>query len=226
VGDGKKLIEGFCPDFICEERKIIVELELNFTHRPRNTEMEKEKAYSKAGYKTVWLTSMEPEYIRPWVSSFFQNPLKSVKIKKIWKEEGKARKVYNMEVEPNNTYVANGIVVHNCYANAFRASLYTAFFDNSKTMGYRHCNAKFYKTEIDKMLKYRSLPMEEKRKLTGINKAFSLDIPVRLGIRFEDFLLDEKKESVALESIPNQIYPDQIHTWKPFPEIPPAPLFT
>jgi len=167
-----------------------------------------------------WLTSMEPEYIRPWVSSFFQNPLKSVKIKKIWKEEGKTRKVYNMEVEPNNTYVANGIVVHNCYANAFRASLYTAFFDNSKTMGYRHCNAKFYKTEIDKMLKYRSLPMEEKRKLTGINKAFSLDIPVRLGIRFEDFLLDEKKESVALELLQymaNIGYPVMINTKSDLP---------
>lgn len=86
-----------------------------------------------------------------------------------------------------------------CYANAFRASLYTAFFDNAKTMGYRHCNAQYYKTEIDKMLPYRSLNMGEKQKLSGINKAFSLDIPVRLGIRFEDFLNDEKENGVALE---------------------------
>lgn len=107
-----------------------------------------------------------------------------------------------------------------CYANAFRASLYTAFFDNSKTMGYRHCNAKFYKTEIDKMLKYRCLPMEEKQKLSGINKAFSLDIPVRLGIRFEDFLLDEKKEAVALELLQYMAdigYPVMINTKSDLP---------
>jgi DNA repair photolyase len=85
-----------------------------------------------------------------------------------------------------------------CYANAFRASLYTAFFDNSKTMGFRHCNPDYYKGEIDKMLKYRALPFEEKKKLSGINKAFALDIPVRMGIRFEDFLKKEQREGVSL----------------------------
>jgi len=85
-----------------------------------------------------------------------------------------------------------------CYANAFRASLYTAFFDNSKTMGFRHMNPDFYKMEMDKMLKYRELPMAQKRELSGINKAFALDIPVRMGIRFEDFLKSEKRHGVSL----------------------------
>jgi len=88
-----------------------------------------------------------------------------------------------------------------CYANAFRASLYTAFFDNSKTMGFRHCNPTYYKQEIDKMLKYRVLPFEDKKNLTGINKAFALDIPVRMGIRFEDFLKKEGREKVSLEML-------------------------
>ena len=88
-----------------------------------------------------------------------------------------------------------------CYANSFRASLYTAFFDNSKTMGFRHCNADYYKREMDKMLKYRSLPFDEKKNLSGINKAFALDIPVRMGIRFEDFLRQEKRERVSLEML-------------------------
>ena len=47
--------------------------------------------------------------------------------------------VYNFETQKSHNYFANGILVHNCFANAFRASLYTAFFDNSKTMGLRHC---------------------------------------------------------------------------------------
>lgn len=84
-----------------------------------------------------------------------------------------------------------------CYANAFRASLYTAFFDNSKTMGLRHCNTDYYKREIDKMLKFRGNP--EGR--SGINKAFAMDIPVRMGIRFEDFLRAEKREGISLEML-------------------------
>lgn len=85
-----------------------------------------------------------------------------------------------------------------CYANAFRASLYTAFFDNSKTMGFRHCNPEYYQREIDKMLKYRAYSLEDKRKLSGINKAFGLEIPIRMGIRFEDFLRNEKREKISL----------------------------
>lgn len=85
-----------------------------------------------------------------------------------------------------------------CFANAFRASLYTAFFDNSKTMGFRHCNPDYYRKEMDKMLRLRELSMPEKRKLQGINKAFGLEIPLRLGIRFEDFLKKESREGVSL----------------------------
>ena len=88
-----------------------------------------------------------------------------------------------------------------CFANAFRASLYTAFFDNAKTMGFRHCNSDFYKREIDKMLKLRTLPKEEKRKLTGIYKAFSFDMPIRMGVRFEDFLASENKAKISLNMI-------------------------
>ena len=88
-----------------------------------------------------------------------------------------------------------------CFANAFRASLYTAFFDNSKTMGFRHCNPTYYKQEMDKMDKYRGLSIQEIRKLSGINKAFAMQIPVRLGIRFEDFLKNEGKEHVSLEML-------------------------
>lgn len=85
-----------------------------------------------------------------------------------------------------------------CYANSFRASLYTAFFDNSKTMGFRHMNPDKYKLEMDKMGAMRALSFEKKKELSGINKAFALDIPVRMGIRFEDFLNTEKRNGVSL----------------------------
>ena len=85
-----------------------------------------------------------------------------------------------------------------CFANSFRASLYTAFFDNSKTMGLRHCNPTYYKQEMDKMGKYRQMSPDEKQNLSGINKAFSLNMPIRLGIRFEDFLKEEARKGISL----------------------------
>jgi DNA repair photolyase len=102
-----------------------------------------------------------------------------------------------------------------CYANAFRASLYTAFFDNSKTMGFRHCNPEYYKREMDKMLKYRTLSFEKKKELTGINKAFALDIPIRMGIRFEDFLRKEQRDGISLnmlEYLADIAYPVMINS--------------
>lgn len=222
VGDGQVMVGSYCPDFINEEKKIILELELDFTSRPRNTLPEKETVYNSLGYKVIWVTKMDKQYVKNWVSPFFNEGLKSKKIIKIWTEKNnKGRKqVYNMEVTPNNTYVANGIVVHNCFADAFRASLYTAFFDNSKTMGMRHSNPDTYKAEMDKMDKYRGMGMPEKRKLQGINKAFALEIPVRLGIRFEDFLKNERKEKVSLrmlEYVRDIEYPVMINTKSALP---------
>jgi DNA repair photolyase len=120
---------------------------------------------------------------------------------------------------PFNVDVWDGLICpYNCiycFANSFRASLYTAFFDNSKTMGLRHCNPDYYVKEMTKMEKLRVLPMEEKRKLSGINKAFALDIPVRMGIRFEDFLRNEGRHGVSLrllEYFKDIEYPVMINT--------------
>jgi len=102
-----------------------------------------------------------------------------------------------------------------CFANSFRASLYTAFFDNSKTMGLRHCNPDYYIREMAKMEKYRIMSLDEKRNLSGINKAFGLEIPVRMGIRFEDFLRNEGRHGVSLrmlEYLREIEYPVMINT--------------
>mgnify|MGYP001159302711 FL=1 len=102
-----------------------------------------------------------------------------------------------------------------CFANSFRASLYTAFFDNSKTMGLRHCNPDYYIREMAKMEKYRIMSLDEKRNLAGINKAFGLEIPVRMGIRFEDFLRNEGRHGVSLrmlEYLREIEYPVMINT--------------
>lgn len=100
-----------------------------------------------------------------------------------------------------------------CFANAFRASLYTAFFDNSKTMGLRHCNPDKYKKELDELMKFR------KKDPHGISKpvakAIAMEIPMRLGIRFEDFTEEEAKQGISLEMLnylAAEQYPVMINT--------------
>jgi len=118
---------------------------------------------------------------------------------------------------PFNMDVWDGIICpYNCaycYANNFRASLYTSFFDNSKSMGLRHCNPKYYKKEMDNLFKLRG---KDPHSVKGdIQKAIAKQIPLRMGIRFEDFLKPEKKKGVSLEMmryLADNDYPLMINT--------------
>lgn len=195
VGDGKCWIENLCPDFINYETKVILELDLDvYAHKGKI--VSKEKIYSNCGYQTIWLTNIDEDHIRDWVLPFFNGGFKWTKIKKITKEKTTGRKnVYNFEAEPNNTYIANKTVVHNCFANAFRATLYTSFFDNSRSMGLRHCNPEHYKRELDKLFQKRGqTPSGDE-----VQRAICKEIPLRFGIRFEDFLPIEGTKKISLE---------------------------
>ena len=84
-----------------------------------------------------------------------------------------------------------------CFANAFRASLYTAFFDNAKTMGLRHCNPDYYKAELDKLMKLRGT--DPAAQSSDIRRAIANQVPLRFGIRFEDFLKQEAEVGCSLD---------------------------
>ena len=99
-----------------------------------------------------------------------------------------------------------------CFADAFRSTLYTAFFDNSKTMGIRNCNPTFYKQELDKLMKLRG---DDPHKYTDIKKAMAMNMPVRFGVRFEDFTRIEEHKGVSLELmryLKDNAYPLMINT--------------
>lgn len=100
-----------------------------------------------------------------------------------------------------------------CYANAFRASLYTSFFDNAKTLGLRHCNPEYYKRELDKKMGFRG--QDPHSIVNSVNKAVAMEIPMRFGIRFEDFLPREKRMGVSLtllKYLAEHDYPVMINT--------------
>lgn len=105
-----------------------------------------------------------------------------------------------------------------CYADAFRASLYTAFFDNSKSMGLRHCNPTYYKKELDKLMEVRGKNPHDIS--NDVRKAIAMEIPMRMGIRFEDFTKAEERKGVSLEMLrylASVDYPIMINTKSDLP---------
>lgn len=83
-----------------------------------------------------------------------------------------------------------------CYADYFKSSLYSSFYDNYKQMGLRHCDVDYVKRELEELMKYRGQEVSGNDK---IKNAIRQEIPMRFGIRFEDFISKEKKEGVSLE---------------------------
>lgn len=82
-----------------------------------------------------------------------------------------------------------------CFADYFRHSLYTSFFDNGTKVGLRHAKEENWKRELEKVLSHKG------EKVEGENQALNaarLNIPLRLGIQFEDFTKSEARHHVSL----------------------------
>jgi len=78
-----------------------------------------------------------------------------------------------------------------CFANYWRASLYSSFFDNYKSMGLRSSDPTSVIRQIDELREGQGGDEE-------VRKALRLRIPLRFGIRFEDFLPVEGHKKVSL----------------------------
>jgi DNA repair photolyase len=99
-----------------------------------------------------------------------------------------------------------------CFADYFRHSLYTSFFDNSKSLGIRHCAEDKWQAELDDLLPHVG---EAVRGENTVLNSVRLRIPIRLGIRFEDFSAVERKRGISLKLL-NYLadagYPTMINT--------------
>lgn len=104
-----------------------------------------------------------------------------------------------------------------CFADYFRSSLYTSFFDNGKNLKLRHCDPAVVNKELDKLLGHKG------ERVSGENEvlnAVRLGIPIRFGIRFEDFHNAERKQGISLsvlEHLAQWNYPTMINTKSPIP---------
>lgn len=100
-----------------------------------------------------------------------------------------------------------------CYVSSYSSSLYTAFYDNWRELGLRYCNEKHFLTEMEKYMRFRnSQPFET---ASDIQNAFHIGVPVRLGIRSENFVPAEIKLRAAyamLKFLKENEYPVMINT--------------
>ena len=81
-----------------------------------------------------------------------------------------------------------------CFANHFRSTLYDNFFDRVPE-GLRSVDLPQLERELGEMMACRG------KRAQGLNPekaAIALGIPVRIGVRFEDFLPQERRDGVAL----------------------------
>lgn len=82
-----------------------------------------------------------------------------------------------------------------CFANHFRSTLYENFFDRVPD-GLRHVDLGEFERELGDLMSARFQSALEK--MSPEKRAIALRIPIRLGVRFENFLPQEKRDGISL----------------------------
>lgn len=135
VGDGKLIIGDKCPDFIVPGSRKLIEIwaaDAEWSKgRGEQYIAERAEYFAKSGYETLFLPLTYANFrqcdggrkaLHERVGQYISNG-KVVKSVTVVNDKGLARiygakdapkEVFNFEVEDTHTYVANGMVVHNC----------------------------------------------------------------------------------------------------------------
>jgi len=105
-----------------------------------------------------------------------------------------------------------------CFADILKATLYTSFWDRTEEMGIRSCPPDYFRAELDRHFEVvaKGLPLNA----SDIQRAIKNRIPIRLGIRFEDFIYAERKNGIALaflNHLKDRNYPIMINTKSDLP---------
>lgn len=134
VGDGKGLtIAHKIPDFVVDGQNKVIEVwasdALWSSERDDEWVKKRRDLFNKHGFEVLFLPLAQSDmkkankpYIREKVARFINNGAKIRSVKKItpaaharlFGTRTSKKTVYNLEVEDTHTYIANGLVVHNC----------------------------------------------------------------------------------------------------------------
>lgn len=136
VGDGSFFLDNKCPDFLVSGSKKIIEVwvvDSPWAKKSRTSDyqIKREATFKAKGYETLFLPIKDNDLrfytggrdsIRQRVAEFINNgtvvksvsPVEDKGFARLYGSVSAPRMVYNIEVEDTHTYIANGVVVHNC----------------------------------------------------------------------------------------------------------------
>jgi nucleoside-diphosphate-sugar epimerase/very-short-patch-repair endonuclease len=142
TGNGQKVVGGFCPDFVSDKLRAIIEYQGRSEARDARSNGDQEKrlrTFRENGYNVLVLNTTDDFYhpeqtvqkIRSFIGEsisisvktdpeFMFVPVRRVEMTK--KANSNSRiNVYNLEVEEDNSYICQGIAMHNCegYSEAY-----------------------------------------------------------------------------------------------------------
>lgn len=131
VGDGKYTIGSYFPDWVNIKKKAVIEfIGWGENYKPRIDRLNKKIQYYKnEGWKVLVLNGSEfraPEEAKHKIAEFCASlgsveyiPVKIKNIRKYNRTIKKKQnsKVYDLEIDNAHSFVANGVVVHNCSAH-------------------------------------------------------------------------------------------------------------
>jgi nucleoside-diphosphate-sugar epimerase/very-short-patch-repair endonuclease len=142
TGNGQKVVGGFCPDFVSEELKSIIEYQGRSGAQDALLNRDQEKrlqTFRENGYSVLVLDTkndfLHPEQAIEKIRSFIGESISIVvrtdpefifvPVRKVGRKRMRNPKrplsVFNLEVEKDNSYICQGIAMHNCegYCEAF-----------------------------------------------------------------------------------------------------------
>lgn len=127
VGNGGRFIAGYVPDFVHKKEKKLIEINGCYWHRCegcaylnkdkrtrhiKRRDSKKLRAYKAAGYEVLVVKEHEltdKQQLKKKIFNFLSNGVRILSIKPVQKDTD----VHNFECT-NNTYFAEGVLVHNC----------------------------------------------------------------------------------------------------------------
>jgi len=117
--------------------------------------------------------------------------LKWVEISKVMPEE-ETIQVFNIEVEDNPNYFADGVLVHNCFCREMEAGLYNHYYTGWTRDLVRACNPDDFKQLFDKA--FGSDKYYDNWNIQCLRRG----LPFNMGSKAETFCLEDMRDNVVV----------------------------
>jgi DNA repair photolyase/very-short-patch-repair endonuclease len=199
TGNGTKLINGRFPDFVHEHLRKIIEFDgpLHFIDEESiNRTEDRNKQYQNAGYCVLCIETEELaeefsllEKILTFTADADPKIGTVTEIKEYKIHDGPFKKMYNIEVEGFNNYIANNILVHNCFIKSMEKTL----LKNKVKAGLQPLDYYLLEKELS--------AIRSGKRSDIVSKFVNNDQPVIIGRKCEPFGKSEKNHKATFKCL-------------------------